>query len=618
MLRGKREDDDTQPLRITDRRMLSWFYGNVAKQHWPKVLVGLVCMIASAVATLYIPVTMKDIFDKVIDKGQLELLTGLIVQLAILQAASQILGAARTNVMHLLGQRLSYTLRMQCFKHLVTLGMGYFERQRTGDIMSRVSNDVGAVEQMAVHGTDDIISNVIRVIGTIGFMLWISWKLALVALAPLPIFLISLLVFARYIRPIFSKIREELGDINTKLQERITGIQVIKAFAREDDEVDFFDESSRAYWRYNAKSVWMWSTFFPFIGLITSAGMVVLIWYGANLAAAGSEFSSPGTVVAFLAYLQQFYHPIGALVRVYNTMNQALASMARIFGLLDEVPEVADKDDAVELADIQGNVELQGVSFKYETGETVLKDVSVSAQADEVVAIVGRSGAGKTTLVNLISRFYDPYEGRVLVDGHDVRDVTQQSLRSNTGMVLQDTFLFNETVADNIRYSRPGATDEEVIEAAKAAYAHEFIEELDEGYDTLVGERGVKLSGGQKQRISIARAVLADPRILILDEATSSVDTEAEQIIQEALSNLMKGRTTFVIAHRLSTIRRADKIVVIDEGEVVEQDRHEALMARNGVYADMYNRQFRIEEEFNVPPGGLGTTPDQSGAAPPV
>jgi len=611
-------DKEVEPLKITDKRMLGWFYSNLAREHWPKIVVGVVAMVASAGMGLYVPIVMKNIFDKVITGHQTELLLGLSLQLLLFQAGSQVVGAVRTNVMHLLGQRLVYLLRNQCFAHLVTLGMSYFERQRTGDIMSRVSNDVGAVESMAVHGSDDVVSNAIRVFGAIGFMFWLSWKLALVALAPLPIFIICLVIFARIIRPVFRKIRDDLGDINVKLQERVSGIQVIKAFAREEEELKFFDESSREYWRSNAKTIWMWSTFFPLMGLITSVGMVVMIWYGAGLASSGSEFSSAGTVVAFLAYLQQFYGPVGTLVRVYNTLNQALASMARIFELLDEKPDVADKEDAEKLGRVAGHVTLDHVSFKYATGEVVLQDVSVTAKPGEVVAIVGRSGAGKTTLVNLVARFYDPLEGRVLVDGRDLRDVTQKSLRNNIGMVLQDTFLFNETVKENIRYSKPDATDEEIIEAAKAAYADEYIQELEKGYDTLIGERGVKLSGGQKQRLSIARAILADPRILILDEATSSVDTEAEQMIQQALNNLRQGRTTFVIAHRLSTIRNADKIVVIDEGAVVEQDKHEVLMAKNGVYADMYSRQFSIDEEFARSTGFGAQAPDNGTNAPPM
>lgn len=614
--RGRDGEPEVEPLKITDRRMLGWFVNNLGP-HWYKIALGVSAMVLGTAAEMSVPLVLKSVFDDVIMPGDLEPLSRLVVLLLVFVATGQILGAVRMNVMHLLGQRFVYTLRMQCYHHIMRLGLGYFERQRTGDVMSRVSNDVGAVEDMVVHGTDNVITSVVQIALIIGVMFWLNVSLALVAIAPLPIFIISIVIFARFIRPVFRRIREELGDINVKLQERISGIQVIKAFGREEEEVDYFEESSRAYWRMSAKSIWMWTTFFPAVGLITSAGMVIVIWYGATLATRGVDYGTAGTLVAFMVYLQRFYHPIGALVQVYNTLNRALASMARIFELLDETPDVQDKEDAVELGEVEGRVDIEGVSFKYATGETVLHDVSVSAAPGETVAIVGRSGAGKTTLVNLIPRFYDPYEGRVLVDGHDVRDVTVHSLRRNTGIVLQETFLFNDTVKENIRYARPDATDEEVIAAARSAYAHDFIERLEEGYESVIGERGVKLSGGQKQRIAIARALLADPRILILDEATSLVDTEAEQMIQQALHNLKQGRTTFAIAHRLSTIRNADRIVVIDEGEIVEQDRHDALMARNGLYAEMYNRQFQIDETWRVE-GMLGGEMDAGGDRPPT
>ena len=607
--------DGVEALRISDRRMLAWFYANLGP-HWHKVALGVVGMLGSTAANLAVPLVIRNLFDDVIVGHNLELLLPLSLQLLLYTLAGQVLGALRTTTMHLLGQRFVYTLRGQCYHHLMNLDLAYFERERTGDIMSRISNDVGAVEDMVVHGTDTIISNGLQVLGSIGIMFYLSRHMALVALAPLPIFIAGLIAFNVWIRPVFRKIREQLGEINTKLQERMSGIHVIKSFAREKPEVEFFDVSNREYWRQSARSTWMWSTFFPAIGLVTSAGMVVLIWYGAKLTAEGSAFASAGTVVAFIAYLQQFYQPIGSLVRVYSTLNQALASMARIFEVLDTRADVVEKPDAIELGRLEGRVDVEQVSFKYDTGETVLSDVSVSAAPGETVAVVGRSGAGKTTLVNLIPRFYDPFAGRVLVDGVDVRDVTKESLRRNIGIVLQETFLFNATVKENLRYARRDATDEQIVQAARAAHAHDFIEDLDEGYDTLVGERGVRLSGGQKQRLSIARALLADPGILILDEATSLIDTEAEQIIQKALANLMKGRTTFVIAHRLSTIRSADKIIVIDDGQIVEQDHHEALMARGGVYAEMYNRQFQIEEDWGVGPGLGGGMPTGPGGEP--
>jgi ABC-type multidrug transport system fused ATPase/permease subunit len=591
---GREKEPDS--LKISDRRMLLWFYSSLIP-HWPKVTLALFAMLASTAAGLAIPLVLRSIFDDVIKAGNRGPLLKLSLLFLGLTVATQALGAARTNIMHLLGLRFSYDLRMRCFRHMIRLDLGYFQRQRSGDIMSRISNDVGAAENMVVHGSDDIISNSLFIIGAVGILFWMDWRMALVALAPIPIYVACLWVFAHYIRPIFRRIREELGEINAKLQERLAGIQVIKAFGREEAEEEYFDESAREFWRMSAKSVWMWSTFFPAMSVITSCGLVVLVWYGAGKAAVAGSGVTAGTVVAFMGYMQQFYRPIGMLARVQNTVNQCLASMARVFQLLDEEPDVKEKEDAVALGRVEGRVEIENVSFRYETGEMVLQDVSIAAEPGETVAIVGRSGAGKTSLINLIARFYDPIEGRILVDGYDLRDVTLHSLRRNIAMVLQETFLFNTTVKENILYGRPDAPEEDVLRAARAAHAHGFITGLENGYDTMIGERGVRLSGGEKQRIAIARAFLADPRILILDEATSMVDTEAEQIIQQALRDLMQGRTTFVIAHRLSTIRNANKIVVIDDGQVVEQDRHRALMEKGGLYADMVNRQVGMDLE---------------------
>lgn len=593
-LRRPGQDDDVTPLKITDRRMLLWFYRRLIP-HTPKVLLGLSGMLIGTIAGLYAPMILKKIFDQVIEEGRLEVLPGLIWLFASFTFASIVFGAVRTNVMHLLGQRFVYDVRMQCYRHIMKLGLNFFESQRSGDLMSRISNDVDSVEHMVVHGTDDIITSVIHVFGATFFLFYMDWQLAVLALAPLPIYVISLFLFAKYVRPVFGQIRKELGEINTKLQERIGGVRVIKSFAQESAEIEFFDESSRAYWKARSKSIWMWSSFFPYLRMLTSVGLILVLWQGASRSAAGQVAAvSSGTVVAFLAYIQNFYQPINALSYVQNTLNRALASLARIFELLDYEPSVKDKEDAIELGHIEGRVDIEDVTFKYDTGETILEHISVSARPGEVVAIVGRSGAGKTSLVNLIPRFYDPVKGRVLIDGHDVRDVTQESLRRNIGMVLQETFLFNDTVRANIRYAKPDATEEQIVAAAKWAYADQFIKNLPEGYDTVIGERGVKLSGGEKQRVSIARAFLADPKILILDEATSMVDTEAEQNIQKALTELMRGRTTFIIAHRLSTVRSADKIVVIDDGRIIEQDKHDNLMSKNGLYKEMVTRQYTI------------------------
>ncbi len=596
-------EEKVEPLSITDRRMLAWF-ARYLGPHWPKLLLGLVGMLGGTAAALYYPLLLKPIWDDVIGQGYMDRLPRLGGLLLATFFAQHFFGALRMNVMHQLGQRFVLDVRLRTYQHLLRQSLSFFEARRTGDIMSRVSNDVNAVEDMVVHGVDTLISDSLLVIGTMVMVFHLNWRLALVGLAPLPIFLLGIVIFGRIIRPLYERIREQLGEINSRLQEGLEGIQVVKAFNRESHEFGRFETDSTDYYRANIKGIWLWSTFFPLMGFVTSVGLLLVIWFGAVQANAG--LATGGMVVSFLAYMQRFYHPVGSLVRVHNTFNRALASLARIFQVLDAEPTIEQKPDAIELPRVAGRVAIEDVTFRYQTGEMVLQDVSVTAEPGETVAIVGRSGAGKTSLVSLIPRFYDPLQGRVVVDGVDVRDVTLDSLRSQIGIVLQDTFLFNDTVRNNIRYGRLDATDEEIEDVARRAYADEFIEELPEKYETVIGERGAKLSGGQKQRIAIARALLADPRILILDEATSLVDTEAEQLIQRALDNLRHNRTTFVIAHRLSTVREADKIVVIEGGQIVEEDSHEELMARNGVYAEMYNRQFRMEDVWYGERNALG------------
>ncbi|NLJ36091.1 MAG: ABC transporter ATP-binding protein [candidate division WS1 bacterium] len=591
-----RDDEQKPKIKITDKRMLAWF-ARYLLPHWPKLLVGTVAMIISTVASMAPPYILgKGVIDKVIVGQDSSLLMQYIVIMAAAFFGENLFNAIRMAVMHILGQRFVYDLRAELYQHVQRLSLSYFETTQTGDVMSRISNDVDAVEDMVVHGTDTVFRDALQILLVIGVLFWMRPELALIALAPVPIFVTAMIIFARVIRPIFRRVRDDLGEINARLQERIGGIQVIKAFAREEHEYKHFDEASFAYYRNRVRTIWLWTTFFPAVNFVVSCGVLLVTWRGAVLAGSISDPATAGDIVVFIGYLQGFYWRFGALIQVYNLYNRALASVSRIFELMDEEPEVTDAPDAIEAGRLEGQVELRDVSFRYRTGEMVLEHVSVVAKPGETVALVGRSGAGKTSLVNLIPRFYDPVEGAVLIDDTDVRTLTQKSLRANIGMVLQETFLFIGTVKENVRYGRLEATDEEIIEACRAAHAHEFIEKLPEKYDTEIGERGVKLSGGQKQRLAIARAILADPRILILDEATSLVDTEAEQIIQKALENLMSGRTTFVIAHRLSTIRNADKIVVIDQGEVIEQADHTTLMGLNGLYARMYEQQFRYQQ----------------------
>ncbi len=587
--------------RPKDRRTAFVRLASYLKPHKLSLAAGVFANIGLGLVGLIPPLIYGTITDNVIlshtPLRQRYILLGLAAGgLLAVYLVSALLTFIRSYVMHVLGEKVILELRRHSFQRLLQLSASYYDSRQTGEIMSRVTNDTQVVEEFVNHAADTLVSDVIKLVAMCVVMLALSRTLALIALVPVPLLFLLAYRFSRRIRRIYRAVRARLAEINAGLQEKLSGIRVIKAFAREDHEYAAFCRDAEGYYNERVRAVRMWSSFSPTVDILVRIGHIAIWIVGPILIIRGE--ARMGTLVTFTSYLGMLYEPVGNLARINDTIQRALAAAERIFEVVDEDPAIKDPEHPVEIGRFRGDVELEHVFFHYEDGEEVLKDICIKAEPGQIVALVGRSGAGKTSIVNLIPRFYSPASGRVLVDGVDVRDVRQADLRRQIAMVLQDTFLFNGTVRENIRYGRLDATDEQIEAAARAANAHEFIAEMPSGYETEVGERGVKLSGGQKQRIAIARAILADPRILILDEATSSVDSESEFLIHRAMDRLMAGRTTFVIAHRLSTVKHADKIITLEHGRVAEMGTHSTLLDRDGVYSQMYAMQFRLDEEL--------------------
>ncbi|MDH4136861.1 MAG: ABC transporter ATP-binding protein/permease [Anaerolineae bacterium] len=576
--------------------------------YWKQLIFTATLLILLTVFELLPPLFQKQIVDEVIGTRDLGRLGVLIVGLVGVYALIQVANSGDFYIRHALGQRFIFDLRVRLYAYLQRLSLSFFERTSTGELMSRVTNDVNALEYFVTHGTSFLAVDLMRLMGTGIILFFLEWRLALLVLIPVPILAIGMRWYNTRIRPVYRRVRARLGDINARLQDNLAGIRVIQAFGREDATLERFTSESQHYYETRVRGIRYRSSFFPAMRFVASLGSVLVLGVGAAMVVRGQL--SLGSMVAFLSYVVSFYDPIRRLTEIDDVFQEAIAAGERIFELLDEMPEIKDTPDVVALPRLRGEVRFHNVHFRYdavppESAQAasassaqavpeVLHDVEFQIAPGEVVALVGPSGAGKTSIANLLCRFYDPIHGQVTVDGYDLRQVQIKSLRRQIAVVLQDTFLFNTTVRENLLYGKPEAGEEEMIAAAQAAYAHEFIEQLPEGYDTEIGERGVKLSGGQKQRLALARAILADPRILILDEATSSVDAEAEYLIQQALDEVLKGRTALVIAHRLSTIRNADKIIALEGGRIIEIGDHRELLSRGGLYSQLYRRQIEL------------------------
>ncbi|MDE0298653.1 MAG: ABC transporter ATP-binding protein [Candidatus Poribacteria bacterium] len=511
-------------------------------------------------------------------------------------AVLSILRYIQTFSMTWVSQRILFDLRNHVFSHLQSLSMRFYDLKGTGQILSRVREDVAALRSLVTTTTIDIITDIVTVIVMLVIMFSWHWKLTLLSLAVMPLIVGNYFFFIRRLRPLWRQWRDKWADISTGMYEAVAGAKVVKAFGRErHHELKLFRDM-RTTFEWEIKVTQDRTAMQRIALFFRTLGRGIVLSYGGYLVVRG-DFTV-GSMIAFVTFLERMQQPIMSLININATIQEAMVSTERVFGLLDSEPTVEESEDAVSLPEMHGHVKFEDVQFSYEPENPVLHDINLEAQPGMMVALVGPSGCGKTTVANLIARFYDPTGGSLYIDGFDLKDVTIKSLRNQLGIVLQENFLFDGSVAENIRFGRPNASDEEVVQAALAANAHQFIvEQLPEGYETKVGERGMRLSGGQKQRLSIARTILRDPRILILDEATSSLDTQSEEQIQQALDRLMKARTSFVIAHRLSTVLKADLIVVMNEGRIVETGTHEQLMETGGMYAEMYNKQFKTKSE---------------------
>lgn len=549
------------------------------------------CTVMTAAANLYVPWIVRDVIDKVFQNKDSDLLNLISLGIVVIFFARGIFYYGQSYLMNYVGESIVIDVRGIVYRKLMTLSTHFFDTNKLGTIMSYVTNDVAALQGAMVANSIEIITETSVLIGSVGAMVYLDWKLTLFTFCTFPVVLFFMDFFGKKIRKSGHRIQQATADITSILQETLAATRVVKSFVREPYEIARFDQQNKANFYANMKSAKLMGTLSPVIEFIAALGVTAIIWFGGRSVIGGDI--TAGSLVAFLVYAINISNPIKRIARVLGSIQKALAAAERVFYIMDLTDTIPQKPDAITLPSVEGNVEFRHVSFAYNKGETILHDVSFSAKPGQAIALVGPSGAGKSTVASLLPRFYDVTEGAIFVDGHDVRDVTLASLREQVGIVPQETNLFNDTVYNNILYGRLDATRDEVIAAAKAANADEFIQQLPKGYDTQLGDRGVNISGGQRQRISIARAILKNPRILILDEATSALDTESERIVQEALDRLMVGRTSFVIAHRLSTIQNAAKIIVLDKGSIVEEGTHQQLMAKHGLYAHLHDIQFK-------------------------
>jgi subfamily B ATP-binding cassette protein MsbA len=555
----------------------------------PQTIMAVGCMLMATSASLYVPWIVRDVIDGVLVNKDVLLLNAITAGIVVVFALRGFFVYGQTYLMSYVSQKVVIDLREALFRHFQRLSVSYFDRSRTGKVLSYMTNDVGALQGALAQNVIELSTESLTLVGSLIAMLYLHWQLALLTLITVPLVAQAMKLFGKKLRKASGTMQQRAAEITSVLQEMIVSIRLIRLFVREDYETDRFIRENDNNFTAQMKAAQLSATLTPVIEFLAAIAVTVIIWYGGREVISGNLTS--GSLIAFLVYAVNISNPVKRLGNVYGNIQRAVAAAERVFDVLDTLPEIEDAPDAIELPPVTGNVSFENVTFEYREGEPALKNLSIEIPAGQILAIVGPSGAGKSTVANLLPRFYDPQAGIIRIDGVDIRNVTVRSLREQIAMVPQETILFNASIYENILYGRLDADREAVIAAAQAANAHDFILQQPNGYETQIGERGSQLSGGQRQRIAIARAILKDPRILILDEATSALDAESERVVQDALDKLMIGRTTFVIAHRLSTIQRADKILVMEKGRMIECGRHTDLLDAGGLYCKLYSLQ---------------------------